>query len=81
MTKLLLSIYDEHIEGEVLRKQIIVFLEEKFSIQQQEIIVNENNKSKDQKQRDRPCLVQMVRSVIYAVKNIMYQLQVQKGPN
>ena len=60
MTKLLSSIYDEHIEGEVLRKQIIVFLEKNFSIQQQEIIVNENNKSKDQKQRDWPCLVQMV---------------------
>ena len=76
-----ISNYDEHIEGEVLRKQIVVFLEKEYSIQQQEIIVNENNKSKDQKQRDRPCLVQMVRSVIYAVKNIMYQLQVQKGPN
>ena len=81
LTKWLSSIYDEHIEGEVLREQIIVFLEKEFSIQQKEITVNENNKSKDQKQRDWPCLVQMVWSVVYAVKNVMYQLQVQKGPN
>ena len=54
MTKWLSSIYDEDIEGEVLWKRLIVFLEKDFSIQQQKIIINESNKSKDQKQQDRP---------------------------
>ena len=54
MTKWLSSIYDEDIEGEALWKRRIVFLEKYFSIQQQKIIINENNKSKDQKQQDRP---------------------------
>ena len=54
MTKWLSSIYDEDIEGEVLWKRLIAFLEKNFSIQQQKIIINEGNKSKDQKQQDRP---------------------------
>ena len=54
MTKWLSSIYDEDIEGEVLWKGLIVFLEKDFSNQQQKIIINEGNKSKDQKQQDRP---------------------------
>ena len=54
MTKWLSSIYDEDIEGEVLWKRLIVFLEKDFSIQQQKIIINESNKSKDQKQQVRP---------------------------
>ena len=48
MTKWLSSIYDEDIEGEVLWKRLIVFLEKDFSIQQQKIIINESNKSKQQ---------------------------------
>ena len=54
MTKWFSSIYDEDIEGEVLWKRLIVFLEKDFSIQQQKIIINESNKSRDQKQQDRP---------------------------
>ena len=54
MTKWLSSIYDEDIEGEVLWKRLMVFLEKDFSIQQQKIIINESNKSKDQKQQDLP---------------------------
>ena len=54
MTKWLSSIYDEDVEGEVLWKRLIAFLEKDFSIQQQKIIINESNKSKDQKQQDRP---------------------------
>ena len=54
MTKWLSSIYDEDIEEEVLRKRVIVSLEKDFSIQQQKIIINESNKSRDQKQQDRP---------------------------
>ena len=53
MTKWLSSIYDEDIEGEVLKKRLIVFLEKDFSIQQQKIN-NENNKSKDEKQQESP---------------------------
>ena len=48
MTKWFSSIYDEDIEGEVLWKRLIVFLEKDFSIQQQKIIINESNKSKQQ---------------------------------
>ena len=38
----------------MLWKRLIAFLEKNFSIQQQKIIINEGNKSKDQKQQDRP---------------------------
>ena len=54
MTKWISSIYHEDNEGEVLWKQLIVFLEKLFSIHQQKRIINENNKSKYQKQQDRP---------------------------
>ena len=54
ITKWLSSIDDEDIEREVLWKRLIAFLEKDFSIQQQKIIINESNKSKDQKQQDRP---------------------------
>ena len=73
MTRWLSSIYDEGSEGEVLEKRLIIIQEKEFSIQQQKIIINENNKSKDQKQQIVPkdvhittvknqsdCLVQMV---------------------
>ena len=52
MTRWLSSIYDEDSEGEVLEKRLIIIQEKEFSIQQQKIIINENNKSKDQKQQD-----------------------------
>ena len=54
MTKWLSSIYDEDVEGEGLWKRLIAFLEKDFSIQQQKIIINESNKSKDQKQKGPP---------------------------
>ena len=54
ITKWLSSIYDEDIEGEVLRKRLIAFLEKDFSIQQQKITINESNKLKDQKQQHCP---------------------------
>ena len=54
MTKWLSSIYDENIEGDMLWKRLTLFLEKDFSIQQQKIMINESNKSKDQKQQDRP---------------------------
>ena len=54
MTKWLSSIYDEDIEGEVLCKRLTAFLEKDFSIQQQKIMINESNKSKNEEQQDRP---------------------------
>ena len=54
MTKWFSSIYDEDMEGEVLWKRLIAFLEKDFTIQQQKITINESNKLKDQKQQDCP---------------------------
>ena len=65
MEKWFSSTYDEDIEGEMLWKRLIVFLEQDISIQQQKIIINESSKSRDQKQQNCP---QRIRSATVKVQ-------------
>ena len=53
ITKLLMNIYDEDLEGKVLRKRLITFFEKDLNIQQQKIIINENTKPRESRQQDR----------------------------
>ena len=55
MTKWISSIYDEDMKGEGSENDISLSLKKTLAFnKQQKIIINESNKSKDQKQQDRP---------------------------
>ena len=53
VTKFLTNIYDENLEGEILWKRLIKFLEKDLNIQQQKIIINENTKTRDSRPPER----------------------------
>ena len=53
VTKFLINIYNEDLEGEVLWKRLIAFFEKDVNIQQQKIIINENTKPSESRQQDR----------------------------